>query len=150
MFVRTALRVPPAGTPEIADADGHGAILGTLMAIGATFKVTDARGYSLITGDDRPATVFEPGDWMLFNASGVYPVTPVRVSTLKAGDGILGMVGGEEERNLYDAVMVLKYKPQKHGDVYRLVPDPARCYPEPYMFGTIYASPTTCSAWKLT
>lgn len=143
--IRAVLQVPPDSGTERAIA-AHGSILGRLMAVGADFHVTDRKGYDVTTPGPGRA-VFEPGAWMLFCRTGVWPVQPVDVRLLKPGDGLMGFTSGQDD-DIYDAVLVLKYRPQMCGDSIRLVPDPAKVIPAGIAFGITYVTPPQLLAWK--
>lgn len=147
--IRTVFHIPALEQQADESAfETHGAIAGTLSALGADFSVTQQRGYRVATRNSGVVT-FRPGDWMLFCATGVYPVTPVPVARLEAGDGLLGF-RSEHPADIWDGVMVLKHKPQICGSSVRLVPDPDRCSPATLLFGLVYADPAQRTAWKHT
>lgn len=147
--IRTVFHIPDLEHNSDESAyETHGAIAGSLLALKLDFTVTEQRGYQVATrhgGDVH----FRPGDWMLFCATGVYPVTPVPAAQLQAGDGMLGF-RSEHPADIWDAVMVLKYKPQICGTSIRLVPDPDRTGPDGLQFGIVYADPPQRTAWKYT
>lgn len=145
--IRTVFQVPQPDDPPEEALDVRNSIMDSLRAFDAAFVVTDAKGYSVIT-PGHGHVVFNPGAWMLFCGSGVYPVTPVPVARLNAGDGLLGF-RSPRPADIWDAVMVLKYKPQISPTFVRLVPDPDRCRPAHIQFGVFYASPPQQTAWKV-
>lgn len=124
-------------------------ITATLNRLRYHFDFTPADGYVVDT-PNAGTTVFAPGERMLFCGSGLYRVEPVPVNTLQPGDGFLGFLGlaRSDEANIFDAVFVLRHRPQLFGDDVRLIPDPDRCHPAPYVFGVTYATPADRLAWK--
>lgn len=145
--IRAAYQVPDlTAAPNCSTRTTRAAIEGALTRLGCRFTVFPD-GAFVVDTPNAGTVHFGPGQRMLFCRSGVYPVTPVPVETLRSGDGVLGFTTGRVE-DIFDAVLVLKHQPQVCGSIVRLVPDPARCHPRPYLFGITYAM-TRQPAWKL-
>ena len=143
-MIRAVYQVPDPDGPADYQA-AHADIINALNALGYDFALR--RGGYMVDIPDAGTTYFAPAARMLFCGSGLYRVEPVRARMLKPGDGILGFASGRD-RDIWDAVMVLKYRPQDCGGTVRLVPDPDRCHPKPYVFGVVYGAPSL-PVWKL-
>lgn len=159
--LRVALPVPETAWNSEDGMDWHKAIAVHLerrsipyRREGAAYVIQD------VTGRERR---FSPGEWMLINRYGLHKVTPLRIDDYAkaAADGPVRLAGvaygvATGEADIWDASCGLASPPQRHGDVWRLVPDLDTIQPRTQTMGIIYvpippgaADPGDVALWRI-